>query len=295
VSVLAALGGAGLAGGLLLLLAGVRGTPPRPPRSARGLGRPVERLQLRLVLACSAGMAVALLTRWPVGALLAAVLGWWLPSLFEAKAARQAMITRIEAIAAWTEMLRDTMAAAAGLEQAIISTAPLVPDPIREEVAGLAARLGRDSREPLGVALRRFADALADPAAELVVGALILAAEQRAQQLGELLGALATSTREEVAMRLRIETQRARTRTSARLVVVFTLALAGALLLFNRAYLAPFNSAVGQLVLVVVGLAFGSAFWWLQRMARLAVPERFLATTSPTSTTTAGTVKAGPR
>ena len=86
-------------------------------------------------------------------------------------------------------------------------------------------------------------------------------------------------------MRLRIETQRARTRTSSRLIVVFTLVLAGALVLLNRTYLEPFDTSLGQLVLVVVGLAFGSAFWWLQRMAKLGTPERFLRAAPPTLAT----------
>jgi tight adherence protein B len=89
-------------------------------------------------------------------------------------------------------------------------------------------------------------------------------------------------------MRLRVETQRARTRTSSRLIVVFTIVLAGALILFNRSYLQPFDSAVGQLVLVLVGLAFGAAFWWLQQMTKLDAPERFLKTTTGPAPTPAG-------
>jgi tight adherence protein B len=278
--------GAAMVGGLLLVVVGLRGTAPRPPRPARVPRVPVERRRLRVALAVTASLAVALLTRWPVGALLAAALGWWWPTLYGAKAARQAAIARVEAVAAWTEMLRDTMAAAAGLEQAILSTVTVAPEPIRGEVAGLAARLG--NREPLGAALRAFAADLADPSADLVVVSLILASEQRARRLGELLGALAAATREEVAMRLRVETQRARTRTSSRLIVVFTIVLAGALILFNRSYLEPFDSAVGQLVLVLVGLAFGAAFWWLQQMTRLDTPERFLKTTPGSRATPAG-------
>jgi tight adherence protein B len=285
-AVLAAVGGAAMVGGLLLVLIGLRGTTPRPPAPARSPRAPIERRRLRAGLAVGAGLAVALLTRWPVGALLAAGLGWWWPTLYGAKAARQAAIARVEAVAAWTEMLRDTMAAAAGLEQAILSTVPVAPERIRGEVAGLAARLG--NREPLGSALRAFADDLADPSADRVVVSLILASEQRAHRLGELLGALAAATREEVAMRLRVETQRARTRTSSRLIVVFTVVLAGALILFNRSYLEPFDSAVGQLVLVMVGLAFATAFWWLQQMTRFDAPERFLNTAARSAPAPAG-------
>jgi tight adherence protein B len=279
-TILVAVCAAAAAAGILLVVAGVRGTPPRPARLSRTSRHPIEQLRGRLTLAVGAGLAVALLTRWPVGAILAAVLGWWWPTLHETKATTKAGIAKVEAVAAWTEMLRDTMAAAAGLEQAILSTEPVAPEPIRTAVARLAGELR--GRERLGVALRRFADDLADPSADRVVVSLILASEQRAQRLGELLGALAASTREEVAMRLRVETQRARTRTSSRLIVVFTLAMAGALVLFNRAYLQPFDSAAGQLVLCIVGLFFGAAFWWLHRMAKLEAPARFLAADSTT-------------
>jgi tight adherence protein B len=279
-TLLVALCGAAAAAGLLLAAIGARGTPLRPAKAARTPRRPIEQLRVRLGLAAGAALAVGLLTRWPVGAVLAAGLGWWWPTLQGSKATTRAAIAQAEAVAAWTEMLRDTMAAAAGLEQAIFSTVPLAPEPIRPAVAQLAAEL--QGRERLGVALRRFADELADPSADRVVVSLILASEQRARRLGELLGALAASTREEVAMRLRVETQRARTRTSSRLLVVFTLAMAGALILFNRAYLEPFGTALGQVVLGLVGLLFGLAFWWLQRMAKLEAPTRFLAATSTT-------------
>jgi tight adherence protein B len=280
-TMLVALGGAAATAGLLLVAIGLRGTPPRPAKPVRTPRRPIEQLRVRLALAAGTGLTVALLTRWPVGALLAAGLGWWWPTLHGTKATTQAAIAKAEAVAAWTEMLRDTMAAAAGLEQAIFSTVPVAPQPIRTAVARLAGEL--QGRERLGVALRRFADELADPSADRVVVSLILASEQRAQRLGELLGALAASTRDEVAMRLRVETQRARTRTSSRLLVVFTLAMAGALILFNRTYLEPFGTAFGQLVLGLVGLCFGSAFWWLQRMAKLQAPARFLAAATPTT------------
>lgn len=59
--------------------------------------------------------------------------------------------------------------------------------PVREEVAELADRLDRGER--LGPALRAFAARLADPAADLVAAALLLAAEHQARNLGELLAA----------------------------------------------------------------------------------------------------------
>ena len=67
-----------------------------------------------------------------------------------------------------------------------------------------------------------FADEIADPSADLVVCALTLAASARAQRLVDLLGALAGSMREEVAMRLRVESGRASARSGVRTIIVFS-------------------------------------------------------------------------
>ncbi|HEY2957946.1 MAG TPA: hypothetical protein VGM21_07015 [Actinomycetota bacterium] len=102
----------------------------------------------------------------------------------------------------------------------------------------------------------------------LAVGAGVL--------VGELLGALARAARDDATMRLRVEAGRARTRTSARVVVGVTLAMAVGLVVLNRGYLAPYDSAFGQLILAGVGGLFGTAFWWLARMARVEAPQRLL-------------------
>ena len=106
--------------------------------------------------------------------------------------------------------LRDTMAAASGLEQAITTTAPIAPAAFRSEIQAMVARL---RRERLATALAELADSLANPVADLVV-ALTLAANGEAQDLGELLGSLSAAARDGATMRLRIDASRARTRTS---------------------------------------------------------------------------------
>jgi len=277
VTALAALWGAGVGLGLLAVVAGLRGAGrPRLPRALRPgtLGR-LDRGMLRLGLAVGAGVLVGAITRWPVGALLAAGAGALLPDLAGGATAQQAAVARAEAVAAWAEMLRDTLAGAAGLEQAIVASAPVAPVPIRPQVLALAARLERPSAR-LVPALHDFADELADPTADLVVAALVLASQRQARRLGELLGALARAARDDATMRLRVEAGRARTRTSVRVVVGVTLAMAAGLVAFNRGYLAPYDSAFGQLVLAGVGALFATAFWWLARMARVEVPERLL-------------------
>jgi tight adherence protein B len=278
VTALAALCGALVGFGALVFVTGLRQTERRARQPRASLADRVDRLSLRLGLATGSGVCMLALTRWPVGAALMAALGFALPTLAGGRAAREAAIARTEAVAAWTEMLRDTMAGAAGIEQAIIATAAVSPPPIRDEVVTLAGRLERDR---LAVAMRGFADSLADPAADLVVAALVLTSEKQARRVGELLGTLAAATREQAKMRLRVETGRTRTRTAARVITMFTLGVALVLVLFNRGYLDPYDSAVGQVMLAVVGGCFGGSFWWLANMSKAAAPERFLLGGAP--------------
>ena len=272
---LAALLGTGMAGGVLLVIWGMAPVEHGQLQSlGRGLAARFGDVRARLIRALIAGALAALLTRWPVAMAAGLVFGFFATDLFSGPAQRSGPTDRTAAIASWTEMLRDTMAAAAGLEQAIITTAPLVPAPIRPEVQGLLTRLQRERLVP---ALASFGHELADPTADLVVSALTLAASGEASELGDLLASLAAAARDSATMRLKVEAGRARTRTSVRIIVGVTVAMAGLLIVLNRGYLAPFDSATGQLVLLGVFACFGCAMAWLASMGRYVAPERFLA------------------
>ncbi|TVT52021.1 pilus assembly protein TadB [Amycolatopsis rhizosphaerae] len=274
---LAAALGAGVGTGVLLVITGLRGSDPVRPRRAWPR-RPKVTKQRRVAhigAAVAVGTLAGVATGWVVGALLAGLGVWALPRIVGRDPEHTRRVARIEAIATWTEMLRDTLSAAAGLEQSILATVPLAPAPIRREVAELAARI--ENGERLVPALRDLADRLADPTGDLVIAALVLAADQQARQLGDLLGSLAQAAREQASMRLRIEAGRARTRTSVRVIVGTTLCFAVVVVLFNRAYLSAYDSAAGQLVLLGIGVLFASGFAWLGRIATVRQPDRFLS------------------
>jgi len=270
---LATLIGAWLGLGVFLVVAGLRGVDLQIPHLSRQRTDATDRRLIRVASSVGAGVVVAALTGWPVAAVLAAAAGATLPAVIGGKSTQATRIARVEAIASWAEMLRDTMAGAAGIEGAIVATAEVSPLAIRVQVIALAARL---QRERLTTALRAFADDLADPTADLVVAALILASEHQARRLGELLGSLAATARDHVTMRLRVEAGRARTRTSVRVVIGATLAMSLGLIILNRGYLTPYDTPLGQLMLCVIGGCFAGAFVWLTRMASASAPERFL-------------------
>ncbi len=264
--------GAGLSGLLVASLSdrGGRGVEHRVQerRSAPGTGTIRS-----LLLPCLAGVLAGLVTGWLAVVPIAAAAVWGLPRLFTGTSG-SVSLAKIEAIAAWTELLHGTLAASAGLSQAIIATAPLAPTPIRGSIVNLAARLsaGMDPTEALGL----LGDDLADPCADRVICALLLAMSSRAQRLGDLLAALAESTRDEVGLRLRIETSRASVRSGVRTVIAFSVVFAALLALLARSYLAPFGSVTGQLVLLVVGLLYALGLALMVTMSRPPEAVRLL-------------------
>lgn len=233
-----------------------------------------DRLGLRCGLALGGAVAIGMLTGWPVGIILAAAGGFMAPSMLGARARRALEQARLDAIATWTEQLRDVMAAAAGLEQGIVATASHAPPAIRSDVVWLAATL--EAGTSMRTALRRFAQRLDDPAGDLVIAALILAAEGSPRQLGDLLGRLAVTTREAVKMRLRVETGRARTRSAVRVVTLVTIVFSTGIVVFNPAYVEEYRQPAGQFVLVVVAAFFGGAYWWLAHASQSHDTARFL-------------------
>jgi tight adherence protein B len=245
---------------------GVPGWRRRPAQTAR---RPVL-----VWLAATAGGVVAwLVTGWPVALPIGAVAVVGLPRLFRRLSGSMA-IARLEAVATWTEMLQGTLAASAGLGQAIAATAPLAPAHVRPAATRLSARIAAGG-QPDG-ALLQFADELADPCADRVVCALLLATTARAQKLGDLLAELAESTRQEVALRMRVETSRASVRSGVRTVLVFSVAFAAGLAVLARSYLAPLATPRGQLVVCVVAALYASGLTLLVVMARPPAVVRLL-------------------
>ncbi len=264
-------------GGALLLLA-LRGESLRPDRVAGGSRRaavvPSARRGRRLLVGLLVGVVVLVVTRWVV---LAVVLGglvaFW-DRLFGGVRQERAAIVRAEGLATWIESLRDTIAGAVGLEQAIPATAVNAAPSIRPALNLLVDRLR--VREPLPDALMKFADDLDDASADLVVAALVLNSRLRGPGLRDVLTALATAARDELDVRRRVESSRRSTRRSVQVVVGVITAVAAALVLFNQQYMEPYGTLVGQAVLAGVLAVFGLAVLWLRRLSGVEEPQRFL-------------------
>ena len=261
--------------GLFVAVVALFGNPTLPQRHRGTVPTWArDRLLLRVALGAAAAIVVWAVTEWPVGGLLGGLGAAAAPSLVGAKAARAVGVARIEAIAGWAEQLRDVMAAADGIQSAIIGTAPLAPAPIRPHVRRLGERLNQ--RDRLDVALGGFAADVAHPLADMIVTSLLIASEHQGR-LTELLSEVAASARATATMRLRVEAARARTYVTTRLIIGITIAMSAWLVLLQRDYLTPFDSAAGQVMLAVIGATFAASGVLMQRMARPVEPMRLLA------------------
>lgn len=265
------LAGAMFGGGLVLLLVAIRGTVPKqasPKADAAGNAR-----QLKLGLAAIVALVTLVATRWPVAAVGSAVLVYFFgPDL--GRRTTSGEIDRVEALASWCESLRDTISGAVGLEQAIPASLTAAGPALSRPLGLLVDRLR--TRQPLPLALHRFADDLADPSADLVVAALILNSRLRGPGLRDLLGALARSARAELDMRRRVAAARRSTRRSVRIVVGVSLGVSILMTVLNHKFVDVYDGPLGQAVLTIVIAIYGAGFLWLRKLSTFTTTGRFL-------------------
>ena len=180
----------------------------------------------------------------------------------------------VEALAVWIEQLRDTMAGARGLEQAIAATAETAPLVLRPSVIRLADRLDHDS---LSNSARAFAEEVDNSLADFVVAVLVTASQQQVRDVGAVLGQLADCCRDEVKMRTRVWVSRARTRSAVRIIIGVLVVFVAGLFTFNRSYLQPYGSASGLVVLTAVIGLFVAALSSMNHLAKFEAPPRFVS------------------
>jgi preprotein translocase subunit SecE len=269
---LGAIAGLGLFVGVLAVVGLPERRAGRPPRRRRTVGR--RELTTRTTVGVVVGVVVLLLTGWVVAGVTMGLLGAFWDRVAGGDARETVGIARLEALASWTESLRDTIAGAVGLEQAIPATAVNAGVVIRPSLNLLVDRLR--IREPLPDALAAFAEDIDDPSGDVICAALVLNARLRGPGLRDVLTALAVSAREELDVRRRIEASRKSIRRSVRIVLAIVLGVIGILTVFNQSYVQPYGSVEGEAVLAAVALLLAGGLLWLRRLASPRRSERFL-------------------
>ena len=263
--------GATVGCGLLLLRLGFTGRRVLFDRRPEGMSPRVPRVT---ALSLGAGVTVYLVTGWLVASTGCALLAVAV-ALGASKSASTRRDERIaEAVALWSEQLRDTLAAAHGLQQTIVATAPHAPAAIRSAVGRLAASLPYGS---VSQSLRQFAHDVDHSSADFVAAAMIAATEHEARDVAALLGHLAQCARDEAQMHQRVWVGRARTRTAVKIIMGTVVGFVAALMTLNRDYLEPYATPTGQLTLVGIFAVFAVALIMLQRGSRIVLPDRFVS------------------
>lgn len=283
--------GAGFALGVLLLARGLRSGPESassvPSRWASFAGRLDPRQltgQAPRVAACVVGAAgLVMWTGWPTMAVIGFLALWHLPRVLGPDRVSQRAIELSDAVATFAEMLRDTLSAAAGLQQAVLAAGPLAPEPVAEACARLAERI--ESGTPLPEAIAAWADQIADRHADVVAGCLILASRRQSGNTAAVLNNVAASAREQAGIRRRAVASQAKPRTSVRVTVCVIVALFTVLLVGDSPFMSPYDSFLGQVVLLVVAGIFGVALRWTDKLLHPQPEPRVLTNLASVATT----------
>lgn len=235
----------------------------------------VRRLGGRALVAVMVAVVVLAATRWVLPALVCGAMGWWVTGLIADRDRRgPGELERVEALATWTEQLRDVLMAGDQPIGAIQATVATCPEPVRPQVRALASRLGR---QPEQVVLRQFADDLDDPTADLIAAGLLVALTKggRAERV---LSSLAQQARHQAERRKLLEAEREPARREVWWVTgLMTAQLVGGLVFARSSYLAPYRTLGGQIVLCVLLGAFLALIVYVQRLSRFTRPARFLS------------------
>ena len=268
------LAGAVVAAGILLVATAFR---PERAEVEQAVRVPIDFRPLigRAAAAVLVAVVVLAATRWVLPTLVCGAIGWWVVGLIaDRKKSGPGELERVEALATWTEQLRDVLMAGDQPIGAVQATVSTCPEPVRPQVRALAARLGR---QPEQVVLRQFADELDDPTADLIAAGLLVALTKggRAELV---LSSLAQQARHQAERRKLLEAEREPARREVWWVTgLMTLQLLGGLLFARSSYLAPYRTFTGQVVLGVLLAAFLGLIIYVQRLSRFTRPARFLS------------------
>ncbi|MGH9248520.1 MAG: type II secretion system F family protein [Acidimicrobiales bacterium] len=269
-----ALAGALVVGGVLALIVGLRPSPvvDRPSRPKRL--RPLSKQTRTLLLAgLAAGVVALLVTGWVLSLVVVPVAFVGLPALLSSGSAA-ARIERLEAMEEWTRSLSGVLTVGVGLEQALVATLRSTPAAIAPEVTRLVSRLR--ARWVTEDALRAFADELDDATGDLVAANLILGARRRGAGLASVLEGLAESVAADVRARRQVEADRAKPRATARWVTLISVGVL-VVLTVSGTYVEPYQSPLGQVILVTLLSAYVATLIWMKRMAIGRALPRFLS------------------
>lgn len=270
--------------GLVTILAALAGAIPEPARRAvsAGPGRltlAIERLrhtQRRTWLSLGGGLVLGVLLmyvlHWPILLLLvpAGVVG--LPRLLSDPP--QHDINLLEALDRWVRGMLAQMSTGKSITDALRLSARQPPKLLAEPLSLLVKRL--DDRWTAPQALQAMADELNSPDSDAVLASLILSSQRGGTGASITLYSLADSIQERLRALREIETERAKPRIVVRQVTTIMIVALVAFMLLSPDFFAPYGTPMGQIILVVLLLAYVGSVYTMRRMTISRARERIL-------------------
>jgi tight adherence protein B len=218
-------------------------------------------------LAAAAGAGVAYVaTEWPIAAIAGGAVGAAVPQMLMRSRDERASLERREAIAELSARLRDAIRSGIGIADALANAAENAPSRIRADLR----RLVTDAKvSDLPRAVHAFAERVSDPSADLLASALGTSERLGSRNLSEVLDALAEAASAQAAAVREARARQTRNRISARIVAAVPILLLLAIRQANPAYLAPFETPLGQTVLALAFALIWIGYVAMERAARI--------------------------
>lgn len=208
---------------------------------------------------------------WAVISLLGALAGAAAPTLYFGRRQERRRGELQAALVDAIGQLRASLAGGRSVQQALGDLVRVGPAPLRSEFADLARDLQRHGVTP---ALRRMQARLADPLVDTFASALIMNDRIGGRQIGPVLDQLSRAARAELLLQEEARAQQASTVLQARIIAALPWTLLMLIRVANPGYLAPFNGAAGQLILLACGAVTIAAYRAMVWLGRLPGEER---------------------
>ena len=215
--------------------------------------------------AIAGGVVALLATGWPVAVLAGGFLGAALPRLLASSRKEQQRLSRMEAIAEVAARLRDSIRAGMGIQDALSRAAANPPEAISSDLRQLVAEARVSG---LGPAASTFAGRLG-PDAETLGAALSLGERLGARNTSDVLDTLAEATAARAGTLREARARQTRAKMSARVVAAAPLVLLVAIRFTNPAYLGPFETPGGQMMLAFALALISSGYFAMLKTAQV--------------------------
>jgi len=282
---LAALLGAAIVGGLVMLVMYFRPAPPKTRKAkSRTIGQEWQRLSKttrnRLLVGVGVGLVVAIVTNLPVMVIVVPAAWVGLPLVLGKPSTYERDL--LLALETWARALSSTAATGSfTLTEVIGITRGSVPALLRAPVEKLYART--HSTWSTADALYAFADELNSSYADEVVIYLVQAAEFSSGGLARALTGVADGLAGQAKLRIELQTEREKPRrTMATMTGIIGVVVVGIILFSGTEQMAFYKTPLGAVLLTMILGSFVLLLIWAKSLTRVAQEPRILQTARTT-------------